>query len=103
MADTPSPFDETPEDIGPPVADVSVPDEGRIYNPDRDRERTRSILALGVLGLVFVALAAIVTPVVSGKRDWQEIEGLAAAVLPAVFGITGSVLAFYFATEQKRQ
>jgi hypothetical protein len=42
-------------------------------------------------------------PVVAGIRTWTEMEGAASSILPAVLGVVGTVLAFYFATEQEKK
>jgi hypothetical protein len=88
------------DDLGPAVADIKPPGEGAKFDPGPSRELTRQILAIGVLVLVFACLATLAVPVVAGHRTWDEMEGLASTVLPSVFGIAGSVLAFYFATER---
>ena len=95
--------DTQPPDFGPPVAEVFVPDEGPIYDPAPTRERMRGFLAAGVFLLLVGTITAILVPVVTGARTWTEMEGAASSVLPAVLGVAGTVLAFYFATEQGKK
>ena len=89
-------------DFGPPLAEVFVPDEGKIYDPAPSRERLRGILALGVFLLLVATIGLILVPVAVGDKEWNEMEGAASSVLPAVLGVTGTVLAFYFAREAKK-
>jgi hypothetical protein len=86
-----------------PSADVYVPDEGPIYDPASDRERIRGVLAMGALLLLVATIAALLLPVIVGFRTWNQMQGPTAAFLPAVLGVTGSVLTFYFATDEKRK
>lgn len=87
-----------PRDLGPADADVAQPVPGEPYNPARDREKARSALAFGALVLLAGVLALIGVPVAIGKRDWAEVEGLAAALLPATLSIVGAAIGFYFGT-----
>lgn len=89
------------EELGPPEADISEPSAGDVYNPARDREKTRGALALRVFWLMAVVVTALMASVLSGFRTWDEIQGLAASVLPGVLSVVGTVLGFYFGSEKR--
>lgn len=93
--------DQGPVDLGPAEHDFDVPTEGNVYNPDKDRERTRSVLALRVLWLLVAVVAALLGAVISGLREWNELEGLSASVLPGVLTVVGTVLGFYFGSTKR--
>lgn len=90
-----------PIDAGSAMADISAPQFGAIYLPARDRERTRSALALGVLLLLFTTLGFVAVPIVAGWRRWSELEGMCSSLLPAVLTVVGTVLGFYFGSERQ--
>ena len=90
-------------DLGPPVAEIRELDAGPIFDPAPAREKARGFLALGVFFLLVLTVGFILVPIVVGHRTWSQMQGVTASVLPAVIGLTGTVLAFYFASEEKRK
>lgn len=96
----PNPPDQL-EDLGAAeVAEFGLPREGGAYDPSRQREQIRSWLALGA-GLLLVFTILLVTlPVVIGRRTWDDMEGLASTVLPAVLSVAGSIIGFYFGADK---
>lgn len=101
MPETPRPQaaeQPEPRDLGPADADVSTPVPGPFYNPARDRERARARLAHGSLLLLAGVLLLIGLPVALDIREWAEMEGLAAALLPATLSVVGAAVGFYFGT-----
>jgi len=97
-------MDDEPDsaEFGPPVADVFIPNVGPVFDPAPHREWTRRFLAIGVFLLLVATVGFILVPIILGVRTWNQMQGVAASVLPAVLSISGTVLAFYFATEEKK-
>lgn len=95
--DEPLPLIEIPEELGPPLAEISLPDEGSIY---QRREKTRSVLALGVFFLLVTVVLTILLAVVLGYRSWAELKDVSAFLLPPVVTVVGTVLGFYFGVEK---
>ena len=89
-----------PTDAGAAVVDIIAPEYGAIYRPSEDRERTRSLLALGALSLLALTICLVAVPIVAGIRTWSELEGMCASLLPALLTVVGSALGFYFGTEK---
>lgn len=69
---------------------------GPTYNPDPSREHARGRLAAGSFLLLVVVVSVVLLTVALGGRTWQEMQGVAASVLPAVLGVVSSTLGFYF-------
>lgn len=84
------------------VGEVAQPQAGDIYSPAKEREETRSLLAKRSIYILAITILVITVPVAIGVRTWDEMEGVAAAVLPAVLSAVGAVLGFYFGTEKGR-
>jgi hypothetical protein len=90
------------EDAGPPLAEVPFPEKGAVYDPAKDRETTRSKLALRVVWLLMGVVALLMGSVISELNTWEQVEGMASSVLPAVLTVVGTVLGFYFGSEKVR-
>jgi Kef-type K+ transport system membrane component KefB len=95
---------DEPEEIGViRVADTTYPvDVGRPFNPDPVRELNRTILAIGSFALFAVVVLMILAAVVLLGKSWQDIEPIAAVLLPAVSALTSTTLAFFFVIERHR-
>lgn len=91
-----------PRELGLADAEVSRPVAGEVYNPARDRERARARLAQGSLLLLAGVLLLIGFPVANGTRQWEDMEGVAAALLPATLSVVGTAVGFYFGTGGQR-
>ena len=97
----PPPAMDPAEDAGPPLADPRLPNSGPVFDPGKERESTRGALAKRVVWLLVGVVSAICLAVISGFRSWAEMEGFTASMLPAVLTITGTVLGFYFGSEER--
>lgn len=71
------------------------------YNPHRARELVRGSLALGLLALLGLVLLLLLQSVLAGWRTWEEVQGLATAVLGPLIGLTGTMLGFYFGQKDR--
>lgn len=91
------------EDLGPIGEPVEAPRlSSEPFDPEPARERTRTILGV-LLVLLFAAMVLIpVSAVAFGSREWEEMEGMIAVLFPAVVGIVGSALGFYFGSEKQK-
>ena len=72
------------------------------YDPGRTRERIRGLLALVSLAvfllvITFYLWAALRLP----AAGWSQFKEAAAAVLPAVTSVLGTVLGFYFGSQKQ--
>lgn len=92
------------EDLGEATAEIVPPSPGRPYNPEPAREKMRSKLALWSFFLLVVCVGTILGVVAFGLQTWNEMQGVAASVLPAVLSVVSAILGFYFgAVTQERQ
>ena len=71
------------------------------YSPDRDREHIRGWLAIGMLLLLAAVLLLLLISVVCGLRTWSQVEGVSAAVVGPLVGLTGTLLGFYYGQKEK--
>ena len=91
------------EDLGQPsVSHVPVPRARRRFDPEPRREQMRGWLAVGSFVLLLITVSTIVLVVALGLRSWQEMEGVAASILPSVLSVVGSTVGFYFGAGQQR-
>jgi hypothetical protein len=94
------------ENLGAPaVFDVPAARIIATFDPEPGREQTRGWLAVGSFLLLVATLGLVLAAVAGGLRTWQEMQGVAASVLPAVLGVVSSTLGFYFgarSTEARR-
>lgn len=90
-----------PIDLGPPTAVIATP-RSEPYNPEPRRENIRGIVALASVALFAATVAVILVVVALGTRTWDDMEGVTAAVLPAVTTLMGSTVGFYFGTQDRR-
>jgi hypothetical protein len=84
-------------DLGAPATfGVPAPRIVASFDPEPGREQTRGWLAVGSFLLLVATLGIVLGAVAGGLRTWQEMQGVAASVLPAVLGVVSSTLGFYF-------
>lgn len=91
-----------PRDLGPPQVDLASPHPGATYDYTRDREAARARLATGSLVLLGLVLGLVGLPVAVGSREWADMEGVAAALLPATLSVVGAAVGFYFGSGSSR-
>jgi hypothetical protein len=70
----------------------------RPFDPTRAREDVRRLLATGILGTLIATIVGIfVLVAVMTPRD---LSAIIQTVFPALIGITGTVMGFYFGSHQ---
>ena len=90
------------DDYGPAdVPDAVLPPRDHPYDPEPVREEQRSFLAKFGIILFSVTVLLLAVPVVAGWRTWEQVQGLAAAILPTVSGIVSSTVVFYYSGSKK--
>ena len=89
------------ESLGDDLADIEDPRPARRFNPEPTREMARTALAAGSFLLLCAVVLVILLIVASGTRTWDEMQGVASAVLPAVLSVTGTSLGFYFGAKDR--
>lgn len=72
------------------------------YNPEEQRDYVRMFVTVGLLAL-FAFIIVWVAVKSSGPHDtWKQTEDMLTIVLPALTGLIGSVLGFYFGSQKNR-
>ena len=84
---TPSEAQQTPSSMTPPQ-----------YDPEPQRDAVRGVLALG---LVAALLVVVGFALYSTHGDYEETKDLLQILLPALTGLIGSALGFYFGSKAK--
>jgi hypothetical protein len=93
--------DLPPESLGPASANVLRPTFGVRFDPEPRRESVRGIVALGSVVLFALVVLIVLCSVCFGHQQWTHLQGVTAAILPAVTSVTGSTVGFYFGTRDK--
>lgn len=71
------------------------------YNPEKRRDYVRLVITVGLLViLAFVVVWACVESS-SWKDHWEQTKEMLQIVLPALLGLIGSALGFYFGSSGK--
>ena len=95
--------DSTPPPIdNGPARFFHLVDKGEPFNPAPQRERNRTLLAIGSFSLFSVVVLTFLFAVVAGQT-WSRLELAAAVLLPAVSTITSVAIAFFFSLEHTRK
>lgn len=81
------------------VAPVQDP-QLRPYDKERTRETTRVVLAVVLVVLWAVVVVLPLWQVAVRHTAWSDLEPMVAVLLPAVTGIVGSAVGFYFGAEK---
>ncbi len=71
------------------------------YEPTRDRERVRGLLAAALIGLLSIVVLGLFVALLAGRLTIPELGQLAAVTISPIVGLLGAVLGFYFG-EQSR-
>ena len=85
----------------PSVAVTSVPKpplgaEDKVYSPERQRDRVRLVVAVGLLAILGYLVIFATMEAASYPAHWTQTKEMLQILLPAVTGIIGTVIGFYF-------
>lgn len=69
------------------------------YNPQRQRDYVRLVVTVGLLALFAFVIAWAAWKSAGSKDVWMQTKDMLQIVLPALTGLIGSVLGFYFGTK----
>jgi hypothetical protein len=73
------------------------------YNPQRKQESVRAWVTGALLGaLIALLFFAGIVASTGSKEHWDETKEMLQILLPAVTGLLGSALGFYFGTQSKK-
>ena len=93
-----TPEDESSLDL---TVDEGARPELENYNPEKRRDYVRLVISVGLLLILgFVVVWACVESA-SWKDDWEQTKEMLQIVLPAIVGLIGSALGFYFGSSGK--
>jgi hypothetical protein len=85
-----------------PVASVTVADT-QIYSPERQRDLVRLVVTAGLLLILgYLVVFATVQSASSNPAKWNQTKEMLQILLPALTGIIGTVIGFYFGTSATR-
>lgn len=68
------------------------------YRPERQRDWVRTILTVGLLAALCGVIFWACRQSVSSVSQWGQTKEMLQIILPAVTGLLGSVIGFYFGT-----
>jgi hypothetical protein len=90
-------------DVGSLLSDTaSNPPQTVPFDLTEARERQRGRLATLGFVLFSIVILMLMVPVIAGLRTWDQVQGLAAAILPTVSSIVSAAVVFYYsATKEK--
>ena len=74
----------------------------RPYDPEPGRDKVRNRLALAIFSLFAVVIGAFMAPVILGYRSWQDLEGMAASIIPTVAAVFSAAVVFFYQDSRKR-
>jgi len=93
-----APEDESSLDL---TVDEGARPELENYNPEKRRDYVRLVISVGLLLILgFVVVWACVESA-SWKEHWEQTKEMLQIVMPAIVGLIGSALGFYFGSSEK--
>lgn len=73
------------------------------YSPERQRDWVRLIVACGLLLILGYLVVFATVESASYPSHWQQTKEMLQIILPALTGIIGTVIGFYFGTTAANQ
>jgi hypothetical protein len=88
-----------------PSLDLTV-DEGahpelETYNPEKRRDYVRLVVTVGLLAILGFVVVWSCVESASWKDHWDQTKEMLQIILPALLGLIGSALGFYFGSSGK--
>lgn len=68
------------------------------YRPERQRDWVRTIVTVGLLSTLCGVIFWACKESISSASQWSQTKEMLQIILPAVTGLLGSVIGFYFGT-----
>jgi hypothetical protein len=87
----------------PAVSARDVPEKplgagDKIYSPERQRDRVRLVVAVGLLTILGYVVVFSTFEASSYPAHWSQTKEMLQIILPALTGVIGTVIGFYFGT-----
>ena len=93
------PLDILPNDTrARPFAVAPAPLPNRPYSPEKQRDYVRLIVTCGLLLILGYLVVWATIESASWPAHWAQTKEMLQIILPAVIGIIGTVIGFYFGT-----
>lgn len=95
------PLDVIPQPLSPARMPASISIDGagvKVYSPERQRDLVRLLLTCGLLLILGYLVVFATVESASYPSHWSQTKEMLQIILPAVTGIIGTVIGFYFGT-----
>lgn len=70
----------------------------KVYSPERQRDNVRLVVTCGLLGILGYLVVFATIESASYPAHWSQAKEMLQIILPALTGIIGTVIGFYFGT-----
>lgn len=94
---SPAEGSEQSEGQGIELTEYDAPEEQAV---EKKREQIRGNVTGWLLAALFLLLIGGIVAVFSGAETWNRYEELARLAVPAVIGLLGSAIGFYFGSQR---
>ena len=75
--------------------------EQRLYSPERQRDYVRLTVTVGLLAIFGYLVVFATFESASWPQHWQQAKEMLQIILPAITGIIGTVIGFYFGSANR--
>jgi len=89
------------------IIDISVPSSGRQprvelqpYDPEKQRDIVRLVVTVGLLTMLLIVVVWACGEAASWPDHWNQTKEMLQIILPALVGLIGSVIGFYFGSSK---
>lgn len=72
--------------------------QDKAYSPEQQRDRVRLVVAVGLLAILSYVVIFSTVEAASYPTHWTQTKEMLQIILPALIGIIGTVIGFYFGT-----
>ncbi len=88
----------SPRAAPPEVRETLLGAEDKAYSPERQRDLVRLVVACGFLVILGYLVVFSTIEAASYPAHWSQTKEMLQIILPALTGIIGTVIGFYFGT-----